>query len=128
MPIVTVPFNAMGQPTVQVTLSFAGGSSGRKLEAVLSTGFSGFLAVPERAALDLGAGPAAALRVEMGDGSVRAVQACLGAAEFEGSTKRGLVLLLPDDGSVLAGLEFLRRFGATLSVAASRSFICFGDR
>lgn len=106
-----------GSPTLAVTV--LGRNKSADLDAIIDTGFTGFLLIGKEAAAPLGFVPNIELQtMRLADGSMHRRQTALGAVRLGEETKRGLIVLEPNNEETLLGMTFLREFGGTLVVSA----------
>jgi predicted aspartyl protease len=108
-------FDKSGSPALKVKIS---GPFAQPVEfdAILDTGFTGFICMPLIRALPLGLMLYGTTSVELADGSTSMKLTAKGEAEVEGESKVGVVILEPTANDVLLGMAFLRSFEKALFV------------
>jgi predicted aspartyl protease len=108
-------FDKSGSPALKVTIK---GPFGEPVEfdAILDTGFSGFVCMPLLRALPLGLLLYGTTSVELADGSKSTKLTARGMVGVEGESKVGVVILEPSSDEVLLGMAFLRLFKRGLFV------------
>src|SRR6266404_9665868 len=89
----TGSFNKSGSPTLKITISGALPGSGVEFEAVVDTGFTGFLQMPAVSAFPLGLILAGTTDVILAGGTTAPRLVALGTAKVEGEIKSGIILL-----------------------------------
>lgn len=111
-------FDKKHNPCIRIQVA---GDTGRsiEIEAVIDTGFSGFLLVPVYLALPLGLAYVATSKVNLADGSDRPMLLGMAEVTFQETKKMGLVHLPGPSTDALVGLDFLRQFGLALYVSSS---------
>lgn len=87
---------------------------GLKFEAVIDTGFAGFISMPMHSAFPLALPLNGTTPSKLADGSVHEKLSAWGRATIAGRSKWGDVILEPDADEMLIGLEFLQGFGLAL--------------
>jgi predicted aspartyl protease len=116
-------FNAGGSPCVSMRLAGAftesGDATGVEFEAVVDTGFDGFISMPIVWAFPLRLPLSGLTGVGLGDGSVNDKLTAQGRACVGDRTLWGEVILEPNSDEVLIGLEFLHAFNFALVLAKS---------
>jgi len=94
-----------------------------EFDAILDTGFTGFVAMPLLRALPLGLMLYGTTTVEIADGSTSVKLTAKGMAEVECESKVGVVILEPSSNDVLIGMAFLRTFEKALFVSQTLVFL-----
>ncbi len=90
--------------------------SAQNFAAIVDTGFTGFVAMPLIKAFPLGLVLAGTTNIVLADGSTRPRLTAYGDAILDKTMKPGVVILDPTSDDVLLGMDFLRKFEATLTV------------
>jgi clan AA aspartic protease len=93
------------QPRVSITVR--GARTAVTLEAVIDTGFDGFLCLPLTIAVELGLELHGTQWVELADGSVKRDLFFSGQAGFAGRPGEQVEISLTDSEDALVGVEFL---------------------
>ena len=119
MPALIGSFDKIGNPIVTISVRgvFTGGK--KEFEAVIDTGFTGFLQMPLIEAFPLGLVLAGTTSVTLADGSASPRLMALGIVAM--GTVEESVLILLDVGSdaILVGMSLLRRFKKKLVVSST---------
>jgi predicted aspartyl protease len=107
-----------GSPTVRIAMRAKNARSfptpARNFDAVIDTGFTGFVQIPASEAKALRLVQVASSDVEYGDGRVRPVALAWTEVELTDHAEEGFVHLQKGIDEVRVGLEFLRIFHKTL--------------
>jgi predicted aspartyl protease len=98
-------FDQDSQP--RVSISVRGARTTVTLEAVIDTGFDGFLCLPLTTAVELGLELGGAQWVELADGSVKRDLFFSGQAGFAGRPIQPVEISLTESEDALVGVEFL---------------------
>lgn len=109
-------FDKSGSPALKIRISGPFGS-GVDFDAILDTGFSGFISMPLIRALPLGLMLYGTTSVELADGSKATKLTAKGKATVEGESRVGVVVLEPSSNELLLGMMFLRLFQRAAFVA-----------
>lgn len=99
-------------PWVQATIAAA--NSVQNPHFILDTGFTGDLKVTPKIATDLGLQPTSVMRTRIANGSIATIPTALAVASIEGVVR--VVNVLIADGSPLAGIGLLKKYGYKASV------------
>ncbi len=117
-------YHSNGSPCVHLHLAGALNRStnllGFKLEAVIDTGFAGFISMPLKEAFPLALPLNGATDIKLADGSTHNRLTAWGRATIADRAKWGEVTLEPNSDELLIGLEFLRNFELALVVTKSQ--------
>jgi predicted aspartyl protease len=108
-------FDKSGSPALKIRVSGPFGS-GVEFDAILDTGFTGFISMPLIRALPLGLMLYGTTSVELADGSKATKLTAKGMAIVEGESRVGVVILEPSSNDLLLGMAFLRLFQRALFV------------
>jgi clan AA aspartic protease len=114
MPLILGAFNRSGSAILKIRV--AGTSPAQEYDAVIDTGFNGFLAMPITAMVDLGLKSEGAVTVTLGDGSKIDNLVARGSITIGSRTEICDVLLDDNSPEVLLGLSLLRAFGLALII------------
>ena len=90
---------------------------GIEFEAIIDTGFTGFIQLPLANALQLSLPLEGTNIVTLADGSSSAMLTAVCFATLKGRTEEGVVLLAMNASPILVGMDFLRRFERALVVS-----------
>lgn len=122
VPLWTGFFDKSGSPALKITIEGPFGN-GVEFDAILDTGFTGFICMPLLRALPLGLMLYGTTSVELADGSTSTKLTAKGMASVEGESKVGVVILEPTANDILVGMAFLRSFEKALFVTQSVVFL-----
>lgn len=107
-------FEIQGSPVFKVRIGPVGAAS-EEIEAVLDTGFNGFVSMPAALATQLQFKPSrSAAKVEMADGSVGSKPLAEAIVTLDSRNREGPVIIERKGNDVLLGMEFLKAFGLSL--------------
>ncbi|MCR4403749.1 MAG: hypothetical protein NUW06_00355 [Candidatus Acetothermia bacterium] len=98
-------FDEYHQPRVAITIQ--GARRDATLDAVIDTGFDGYLCLPVAVAIELGLELYGAQRTELADGSIKSELVFIGRAGFAGQPSREVEILLTEGEEALIGVGFL---------------------
>ncbi len=113
MPRHVCHFNSARLPTLPVLIETDSGDS-LPIDAVLDTGYSGFLCVPREAVESLSLRASGTTMVRAASGESRACPQCAVSVQLGPETGRGILLILEGGNRTLAGMDFLRVFRKAL--------------
>jgi predicted aspartyl protease len=114
MPLILGAFNRSGSATLKIRV--AGTTPAQEYDAVIDTGFNGFLAMPIMAMVDLGLRSEGAVTVTLGDGSKVDNLVARGSITIGSRTEICDILLDENSPEVLLGLSLLRAFSLALII------------
>jgi predicted aspartyl protease len=123
MPTQIGSINSSGRPCIKVKISGAYPEFATEFEAVIDTGFTGFISMPFVQAFPLGLPLTGTTPVVLADGNVHEKFMAICSAQLEGGTtwEAGVVILEPTSTDILLGMEFMQKFQKTLFVDANES-------
>jgi len=113
-----------GHPYFKVKVFGVSEKLAKEFDALLDTGFSGFLSLPLSAAIPLGLILRGTANFELADGSIEETITCIGFIRINGEMKRGLISI-SKGMDILLGIEFLRIFGKKLTIDIKNNIIKF---
>ena len=116
MPTWTGSFAKSGSPALKIAVS-GPITPGRDYEAILDTGFTGFLSMPLVQAIAVGLVLYGTTVVSLADGSTAYRLTAQGMVKVGGEKEVGVVILEPDSNELLLGMGFLRLFKKALFVS-----------
>lgn len=116
MPPLTGSFNSSGSPVIRIAVYGASAQAKQEFEAILDTGFSGFLAMPIGQAFPLGLVLTGTTTTILADGSQPFKLTALGKVVVGNQTAIGLLNIGSSD--ILLGMEFSKIFRKTLLISA----------
>ena len=119
--------NSSGLPATKIRVSGAYPQIRKEIDAVIDTGFSGFLSMSLVQAFPLGLPLVGTISVVLADGNTqqRMVATCSAFLGEEG--RSGTVILEPASRDVLIGMTFLNIFKKTLFVHGERKAVALID-
>jgi clan AA aspartic protease len=110
-------FDKGGSPVLKIRLS-GPFTDGVEFEAIVDTGFTGFVSIPLVQAFPLGLILDGTTSVVLADGSTSINLVARGQVEVKGEKRVGTVLLDAGSMDVLLGMDFLRHFKRVLYIAS----------
>jgi len=110
-------FDKAGNPCLTIGLRGVYSPTPVEFEAIIDTGFTGFLSMPLIKAFPLGLPLHGTTAVTLADGSTSYKLLGHAKATLNNQTKEGLVILEPSSSDILLGMAFLRTFKLMLMVA-----------
>ncbi len=127
MPTWTGSINNDGSPVIQISLRGPIPGTQVDFEAIVDTGFSGFLSVPLFQVFPAGLVLYGTTSVVFANGSVGYRLTALGKVVVEQQSAFGLITLEPSSEAVLAGMDLLRRFHKRLIVCPETNTVLLED-
>lgn len=94
----------------------------QKFDAIMDTGFNGFLQLPLVYALKVGLILRSTASFTLADGSVQHTILCLGTIRLNKEEQSGLISISKGN-DVLIGMEFLKKFNKTLHLNCQKNII-----
>jgi clan AA aspartic protease len=114
-------FDSLGNPCLKFHLcGVAHDPPGLEFEAIIDTGFSGFIQLPMQHAFSLKLPLEGTSSYVLADGTRGTSLTALASTTFGEKTVLGVVSLTPGSQDVLVGMDFLRRFKLGLIVMSGR--------
>lgn len=108
-------FSPTGHPIFQIEVYGFSDKFSQKFDAMLDTGFSGFLNLPLVYALKIGLILNSTASYTLADGSTQHTLLCLGSIKIGEGVQPGLISI-SKGSDVLIGMDFLRKFKKKLSL------------
>jgi clan AA aspartic protease len=105
-----------GSPALKISISGPIPNSEQEFDAVIDTGFTGFVSMPLLKAFPLGLLLYGTTEVTLADGSNAVKLTAKGAVKIGGRMEIGVIILEPSSGDVLLGMDFLTKFERVLFV------------
>ncbi len=127
MPMWTGYFNSAGSPVVKLSLCGPFEQFRKEFEAIIDTGFSGFISMPLLDAFPLGLILRGATSLVLADGSVHPTLTALGEVGVGQELQIGLIILEPGSTSILVGMELLSAFHKRLIVSPETGSVLLED-
>ena len=112
-------FDKSGSPTVQITVSGVYGNP-YTVDAIIDTGFSGFLSMPIIQAFPIGLTLYGTTTVILADGSSANKLTALGAVAIGDLKRSGVIILEGFAIDPLIGMDFIRTFELALAVTKDK--------
>lgn len=111
-------FDNTGSPRIKIRLHGVSDQFAKEFDAIIDTGFSGFVSISLLDALPLGLVLVGTATTTLADGSTSPKLTALGNVKLGTDERLGVVLLNMGSGptDVLLGMEFLQAFDKTLLV------------
>ena len=107
---------ANGHPHVKIKVWGFAKDFAQEFEAMIDTGFTGFLSIPLTAAFPLALTLFGTASYELADGSVSPKLLAWGHVELEDEDATGIILLESKSKGLLVGMEFLTKLNKALFV------------
>ncbi|MDA2912944.1 hypothetical protein MYX77_03110 [Acidobacteriia bacterium AH_259_A11_L15] len=127
MPTLTGSFDNVGSPVVRISVSGPFEELRREFDAIIDTGFSGFLSMPIIRAFPLGLLLSGATSVQLADGSIRYRLTAIGRVTLGTDLCVEAILLETGSDAVLAGMDLLKRFRKRLVVSPETNTVLLED-
>jgi predicted aspartyl protease len=119
-------FDSLGNPCLKFHLcGVAHDPPGLEFEAIIDTGFSGFIQLPMQHAFSLKLPLEGTSSYVLADGTRGTSLTALAHTTFGGTTVLGVISLTPGSLDVLVGMDFLRRF--KLGLVMTKGTIILSD-
>jgi clan AA aspartic protease len=113
-----------GTPVLRIQIS-SSDATPHEFDAILDTGFNGFLSIPQSVADTLGLERLTTERIFFADNSEHIRWTSLATITVGSQSEDGLVYLEPSSEEVLLGVEFLRRFNRMMLFYPTQDFLHF---
>jgi predicted aspartyl protease len=120
-------FDNSGSPAVSIGISGAIQQQPADFNALIDTGFSGFISMPMVKAFPLGLILSGTVSVVLADGSSAYRITASGTVWLGADRQSGEIILETGTGEVLLGMEFLRTFRKRLIVSYNQGVILEDD-
>jgi predicted aspartyl protease len=115
-------FNQNGHPIVPIEVYGFSDKISQKFDAMLDTGFSGFLSLPLVYALKVGLILNSTASFVLADGSVQNTLLCLGTVKIKSEEQAGLISISKGN-DVLLGMDFLRKVRKKLHIDCEKRIV-----
>lgn len=120
MPETTIQGHYDSQGNACLTFLLIGSKSAITLDAIIDTGFTGFVQTSPEVGASIGLPDLKRVTpVTLADGSTISCEFSVSIARFMGMGKPGTVLMPAGSHATLVGMEFLRTFGVGLMISRS---------
>ena len=121
-------YDQQGNACLTLHLRADGVAQGGTVDAIIDTGFTEFLQVPQELASYLRIVSLTGVPVTLADGSNVVLPGGIAYVTFMDVTHAGLVLMPPKATSILAGMKFLETFGLGLLISRSLGIALVPER
>ncbi len=112
-----------GSPSLKLSIGGPFPTLSQEFDAVIDTGFTGFISMPLIRAFPLGLILFGTTTVTLADGQRSFKLTALGTATIEGESKNGVIILEPASNDILIGMDFLRTLGGVLILHPHKPFV-----
>ena len=117
-PVLTGYFSRAGHPAIKIGVHGIHAGLKQEFEAIIDTGFTGFLLMPIMSAFPLGLTLAGTGSYTLADNTTSAKLLAMGAVTVENEEPlHGVIVLESNQCSTLLGMDFLRRAKRCLTVS-----------
>ena len=116
-PIQTGYLDKIGHPNVKITVHGISADLKQEFEAMIDTGFTGFLMMPLVSAFPLGLTLLGTSSYTLADGSTSPKLLALGTVGLDGQETSGVIVLETNQCGLLLGMAYLRSAKRTLIVS-----------
>lgn len=116
-----------GSPTLEISIFGVNPDFAQKFDAVIDTGFSGFISMPILKAFPLGLILHGTTTVVLADGSTRPKLTAIGTAIKENEEQTAVIILDESSNDVLIGMDFLKKFQKVLMLHPHKPFVVLED-
>ena len=120
-------FTSSGSPAVKISIYGVFPNLSKEFDAIIDTGFTGFLSMPLVQAFPLGLVLFGTTNVVLADGSTAYRLTAYGHAKLGDHDKSGIIILEPNSTDVLIGMDFLVGFAQTLFIVGERVAVALVD-
>jgi predicted aspartyl protease len=120
-------FDNSGSPTVKIGISGVIQRQPAEFDALIDTGFVGFVSMPMFAAFPLGLVLVGTVTAVLADGSTANKLTAQGTVWLGAESQSGVIMLETGSAEVLLGMDFLRIFRKRLIVSHNQGVILEDD-
>lgn len=128
VPVQTGYIDSAGHPRIKIGVYGLSEALKQEFEAIIDTGFTGFLMMPFMQALPLGLTLYGTGDFTLADGSTSPRLLALGWVDVEGEKTGGVIVLEGNASYPLLGMDFLRKCKKALLVARAGAILVDEDR
>lgn len=108
-----------GTPYLKIKVSGLDPNTAREFNAVIDTGFDGFMVMPDKQALALGLVGNVSADIILANASTDPRMMAEGEATIQSDSRRGMIILGDDSAEVLVGMGLLRSFSVILFLSST---------
>lgn len=127
MPPWTGFLHRSGAPALKIKIAGAFPDLAQEFDAIVDTGFSGFVSMPLIQAFPLGLTLSGTTSVQLADGSVAGKLTAVGSVIIGQEHQAGIIILEANSTDILLGMGFLQKFGKVLIAHQKRPLMMFLD-
>jgi len=117
----------IGHPNVKVRVWGISEQFAKEFDAMIDTGFTGFLSMPLTAAFPLALTLYGTSSFTLADGTTSPKLLGFGTVSLEGEEAHGLIVLEPNSSGLLLGMEFFRKLNKALLVSPKNGVVLVDD-
>lgn len=126
MPTLRGSLDSSHCPTIAIAVS-ASDRPSEFFDALIDTGFTGFVQLPVRRARELGLTPRAASETEYADGRIDTIPLSWARVALGAEAQDGFIHLQGGSNEVIVGVEFLRVFQKTFVLSITPGLVLLVD-
>jgi len=119
--------DSAGTPRLKILISGVLSNEPQEFEAIVDTGFTGFISMPILKAFPLGLPLLGTTTVMLADGATASKLTALGRAHLGAEINFGVIILEPNSSDVLIGMDFLLRFEKVLFIHTHKPTVMLED-
>lgn len=117
-----------GSPRIRISVYGINQGFAREFDALVDTGFSGFLSMHMVQAFPLGLVLSGTTKITLADGSQVTNLTTVGVISIGGEQQSGIILLENNPCDILVGMDFLRAFHRVLLVHAVHGMVLVEEK
>lgn len=117
----------LGHPNVKVKIWGLSEQFAQEFEAMIDTGFTGFLSMPLTAAFPLALTLFGTTTYTLADGSTSPKLLAYGTVELQGEQAQGSIVLEANSNGLLLGMEFLKGLNKALVLSPKNGVVLTDD-
>jgi predicted aspartyl protease len=119
--------HSSGSPGLKIQIGGLLPNTAQEFDAIVDTGFSGFISMPLVKAFPLALVLLGTTNVTFGDGSSSTRITALGVSSVHSEARTGVIILEPSGRDILIGMDFLKKFGRVVIVHPNMPGIALVD-